>query len=67
MSNNRAITLEGAQTIFSEIDVEIERHELGYYFAEFDGNRIEEKTLTRLCQRLLTDLLEYKHAFDGQH
>jgi hypothetical protein len=51
--NNRSITLDGANKIFSAIGVSIEHHQLGFYQTTYQGKPYQSKTLTELCQILL--------------
>ena len=51
--NNRSITLDGANKIFSAIGVVIEHHQLGFYQALYREKPYQSKTLTELCQTLL--------------
>lgn len=51
--NNRSLTLDGANKIFSALNIEIERHTLGYFQAAHKGQAYRAKTLTELCQMLL--------------
>lgn len=58
--NNRALTLAGANNIFSAIGVTIEKSDLGFYQAEMRGQVYQSKTLTELCQSLVKALLAAK-------
>jgi hypothetical protein len=55
-TNNRALTLAGANKLFSVIGVEIHQHEIGHYWCKFQGEVWEQPTLTRLCQCMLIQL-----------
>jgi hypothetical protein len=56
-ANNRAITLLGANTIFQPLGVTIQHHEMGYYWVQYKDSVIQAKTLTLLCQNLVTTLI----------
>lgn len=54
MAGNRAVTLTGANEIFKPLDIVIEQHEeLGFYQAQYKGQTIQAKTLTKTCQLLV--------------
>ncbi|HEY9877508.1 MAG TPA: hypothetical protein V6D29_03575 [Leptolyngbyaceae cyanobacterium] len=55
-SNNRALTLAGANKLFEAIGVQIEQSDLGFYWTTMKGKRYERKTLTELGQALLIAL-----------
>lgn len=57
-SNNRALTLAGANKIFEAIGVEIFHHHLDYYYCDFRGRQWQEPTLTALCQSILKHLAD---------
>lgn len=52
-TNNRAVTLIGANTIFEPLGIDIQQHEMGYYWVQYRGEVIQAKTLTLLCQNLV--------------
>ena len=52
-SSNRALTLNGANKIFSAIDIEISEIETGGYQAAWREQNFKAKTLTELCQTLM--------------
>jgi hypothetical protein len=52
-ANNRALTLDGANKIFDAIGIEIQKHDLGYYYCVYLGNRWENPTLTGMCRTLV--------------
>ena len=55
-SNNRAVTLIGANTIFEPLGIAIQHHDMGYYWVQYRGEVIQAKTLTLLCQNLVRSL-----------
>ncbi len=56
MSNNRAVTLNGINEIFSSIGVEIKKHEMGYYHTELEGKELQGKTIVAVSQKILIQL-----------
>jgi hypothetical protein len=56
-TNNRAITLVGANTIFEPLGITIKHHDMGYYFVQYKNEVIQAKTLTLLCQNLVRTLI----------
>lgn len=65
-ANNRSVTLSGANLIFKALEIEIQQHEMGYYFADFDGVRFQQKTLTAVCQEIIEHLNEYRSALSAK-
>ena len=65
-STNRSVTLTGANLIFQPLEIVIEQHEMGYYFADFDGVTFQRKNLTALCQELISHLNEYRSALSAK-
>ncbi|MGB6301876.1 MAG: hypothetical protein WBF90_37675 [Rivularia sp. (in: cyanobacteria)] len=55
-SNNRAVTLGGINEIFSAIGIEIEKHEMGYYYATLNGKQLQGKTIVAVSQKILTTI-----------
>jgi hypothetical protein len=56
-ANNRALTLAGANKIFEAIGLEIHRDDLGFYYCDYNGRRMERGTLTDLCRSLVSDYM----------
>ena len=56
-ANNRALTLAGANKIFEAIGLEIHRHDLGFYYCDYQGMRMEHGTLTDLCRSLVSEYM----------
>jgi hypothetical protein len=57
-NTNRAVTLDGANEIFSAIGVQIYHHELGYYYCEFDGKTFQKPLLKLLCKEVLVYIVK---------
>ena len=55
-SNNRAVTLAGINEIFSAIGVEIQKHEMGYYYAIVNDTELQGKTIVAVSQKILTKI-----------
>lgn len=54
---NRAITLDGANKIFSVVGASFTQNEtLGFYQCSYQGRTIQAKTLTECCQTLARTL-----------
>lgn len=56
MSNNRGLTLAGANKIFSAVGIQFEEIPTGGY-RTLTGDR-QAKTLTELCRQILVNLTE---------
>ncbi|MGI2907691.1 hypothetical protein [Tolypothrix sp. VBCCA 56010] len=50
------VNLASANAIFAAINVQIIKHELGYYFAKVDGEELKEVRLIDLSHAILRKL-----------
>jgi len=56
MTNNRAVTLNGINEIFSAVGIEIKKHEMGYYHTKIGGEELQGKTIVPVSQKILIQL-----------
>ncbi len=55
-SNNRAVTLAGINEIFSAVGIEVQKHEMGYYYAMLGNTEVQGKTIIAVSQKILITL-----------
>lgn len=54
--NNRSLTLDGLNQVFRIVGIYIEKHELGYYYANYKNTEVRGKTLIDVSQALINKL-----------
>lgn len=60
-SSNRAVTLAGANKIFSVAGIEISHNPLGFYQST-GAIELQKPTLTELCQAIVSSLVQASTA-----
>ena len=60
--NNRSLTIDGLNQVFGIVGIYIEKHELGYYYANYKNTEVRSKALIDISQALVTKLSQNNNA-----